>query len=163
MPDEPLAHAERGRALIALERLDEAKLAYARALALDPGHPKARAELDRLEAVATEGLMTLACTGTAGPYTIAAGQLWAVGAGGMCAVYEAMQEDLGRKVAVGEVDYSKLNVNGGSIAFGHPFGATGARVIAQALYELKRRGGGTALTTACAAGGIGAAMVLEVD
>jgi acetyl-CoA acyltransferase len=70
---------------------------------------------------------------------------------------------LGRKVAVGEVDYSKLNVNGGSIAFGHPFGATGARVIAQALYELKRRGGGTALTTACAAGGIGAAMVLEVD
>lgn len=70
---------------------------------------------------------------------------------------------LGRKAAVGEVDYSKLNVNGGSIAFGHPFGATGARVIAQALYELKRRGGGTALTTACAAGGIGAAMVLEVD
>lgn len=70
---------------------------------------------------------------------------------------------LGRKTAVGEVDYSKLNVNGGSIAFGHPFGATGARVIAQALYELKRRGGGTALTTACAAGGIGAAMVLEVD
>ena len=70
---------------------------------------------------------------------------------------------LGRKAAVGEVDYSKLNVNGGSIAFGHPFGATGARVIAQTLYELKRRGGGTALTTACAAGGIGAAMVLEVD
>ena len=63
--------------------------------------------------------------------------------------------------ALGEVDRSILNVNGGSIAYGHPFGATGARVIMQALYELQRRGGGLALTTACAAGGIGAAMVLE--
>lgn len=63
--------------------------------------------------------------------------------------------------APGEVDTSKLNVNGGSIAYGHPFGATGGRVIGQTLHELKRRGGGTALTTACAAGGIGAAMVLE--
>ncbi|HBC17745.1 MAG TPA: acetyl-CoA C-acyltransferase, partial [Alcanivorax sp.] len=51
----------------------------------------------------------------------------------------------------------------GSIAYGHPFGATGARVISQALYELQRRGGGLALTTACAAGGIGAAMVLEAE
>lgn len=74
-----------------------------------------------------------------------------------------LREHLGRKGALGEVDRSKLNVNGGSVAFGHPFGATGARVIAQALHELKRRGGGTALTTACAAGGIGAAMVLEAD
>lgn len=70
---------------------------------------------------------------------------------------------LGRSAAVGEVNRDILNVNGGSLAFGHPFGATGARVIAQTLYELQRRGGGTALTTACAAGGIGAAMVLEVD
>lgn len=68
---------------------------------------------------------------------------------------------LNRKKAVGEVDRDKLNVNGGSIAYGHPFGATGTRVITQALYELQRRGGGLALTTACAAGGIGAAMVLE--
>lgn len=73
------------------------------------------------------------------------------------------REFLGRSKALGEVDRSKLNVNGGSLAFGHPFGATGARVIAQTLYELRRRGGGTALTTACAAGGIGAAMVLEAD
>lgn len=65
--------------------------------------------------------------------------------------------------ALGEVDRSKLNVNGGSIAYGHPFGATGARVISQALHELQRRGGGLALTTACAAGGIGAAMVLETE
>ena len=70
---------------------------------------------------------------------------------------------LGRSAAVGEVNRDILNVNGGSLAFGHPFGATGARVIAQTLYELQRRGGGTALTTACAAGGIGAAMVLEGD
>ena len=74
-----------------------------------------------------------------------------------------LKEHLGRKKAVGEVDRNRLNVNGGSVAYGHPFGATGARVIAQTLYELRRRGGGIALTTACAAGGIGAAMVLEAD
>ncbi len=67
----------------------------------------------------------------------------------------------GRSKAVGEVDPAKLNVNGGSIAYGHPFGATGARVIGQTAFELKRRGGGLALMTACAAGGIGAAMVIE--
>lgn len=76
---------------------------------------------------------------------------------------DAYAREFGRSKALGEIDHSKLNVNGGSLAFGHPFGATGARVIAQTLYELKRRGGGTALTTACAAGGVGAAMVLEVD
>ena len=52
-------------------------------------------------------------------------------------------------------------MNGGSLAYGHPFAATGARLITQSLYELKRRGGGLALTTACAAGGLGAAFVLE--
>lgn len=65
--------------------------------------------------------------------------------------------------ALGEVDRSILNVNGGSLAYGHPFGATGARIISQILYELRRRGGGLGLTTACAAGGIGAAMVLETE
>lgn len=72
-------------------------------------------------------------------------------------------DTMGRTKALGEVDRNILNVNGGSIAYGHPFGATGTRVINQALYELKRRGGGVALTTACAAGGIGAAMVVEAD
>lgn len=71
------------------------------------------------------------------------------------------EETMGRSEPVGEVDRDKLNVVGGSIAYGHPFGATGARIIVQTLNELKRRGGGLALTTACAAGGIGAAMVLE--
>lgn len=65
--------------------------------------------------------------------------------------------------ALGEVDRDLLNVNGGSIAYGHPFGATGARIISQILNELKRRGGGFGLTTACAAGGIGTAMVLETE
>jgi acetyl-CoA acyltransferase len=70
---------------------------------------------------------------------------------------------LNRSKAVGDVNPELLNVNGGSIAYGHPFGATGTRVINQALYELKHRGGGVALTTACAAGGIGAAMVVEAE
>lgn len=74
-----------------------------------------------------------------------------------------MQEMMGRADALGTVDRDKLNINGGSIAFGHPFGATGARIISQAAHELKRRGGGLAMTTACAAGGIGAAMILERD
>jgi acetyl-CoA acyltransferase len=59
------------------------------------------------------------------------------------------------------VDRDKLNVNGGSIALGHPFGATGARVVTQALNELKRRGKNTVMCTVCAAGGLGAAVVLE--
>ncbi|TMP39020.1 acetyl-CoA C-acyltransferase FadI [Pseudoalteromonas rubra] len=71
------------------------------------------------------------------------------------------QEKLGRSKALGEIDMDKFNVNGGSLAYGHPFAATGARLITQTLNELKRRGGGLALTTACAAGGLGAAFVLE--
>lgn len=70
---------------------------------------------------------------------------------------------LGRDRPIGEVDMERLNVNGGSIALGHPFAATGIRMIVQGLNELRRRGGGLGLATACAAGGIGVAMVLEVD
>ncbi len=62
---------------------------------------------------------------------------------------------------LGEVDRSRLNVTGGSIALGHPFAATGARIVAQALGELKRRNKNTVLCTVCAAGGLGAAVVLE--
>lgn len=72
------------------------------------------------------------------------------------------QAELGRSQAVGEIDPERLNVTGGSIAIGHPFAATGARQITQALRELRRRGGQFALCTACASGGLGAAMVLEV-
>ncbi len=71
------------------------------------------------------------------------------------------EEKLGRSEPIGRVDWDKLNVNGGSIAIGHPFAATGARQITQTLRELGRRGGELALCTACAAGGLGAAIVLE--
>ena len=73
------------------------------------------------------------------------------------------REKLGRDKAIGEIDMAKFNVMGGSLAYGHPFAATGTRLITQVLNELKRRGGGLGLTTACAAGGLGAAMVLEVE
>ena len=73
------------------------------------------------------------------------------------------EEKLNRSSAIGDIDMDKFNVLGGSLAFGHPFAATGARMITQVLRELKRRGGGTGLTTACAAGGLGAAMILEVE
>jgi len=73
------------------------------------------------------------------------------------------KEKLNRSSAIGEIDWDKFNVLGGSLAYGHPFAATGARMITQVLRELKRRGGGTGLTTACAAGGLGAAMILEAE
>lgn len=72
------------------------------------------------------------------------------------------QEKLGRPEPLGDVDPGKLNVMGGSIALGHPFAATGARQILQVTRELGRRGGGLGLVAACAAGGLGAAMILEV-
>ena len=59
------------------------------------------------------------------------------------------------------MDPARLNVNGGSIALGHPFGATGARMIHQVARELRRRDGQFALLTVCAAGAMGAALVLE--
>ncbi len=73
------------------------------------------------------------------------------------------EEKLGRKAAIGEIDDDKFNVHGGSIAIGHPFAATGARMVTTALRELKRRGGQFGLVTLCAAGGLGAAAVLEVQ
>ncbi len=71
------------------------------------------------------------------------------------------REELGRAKALGVVDYDKFNVNGGSIALGHPFGATGARVTTQLLYEMNRRDVEFGLMTVCAAGGVGFAMVVE--
>lgn len=58
-------------------------------------------------------------------------------------------------------DPEKLNVNGGSIAHGHPLGATGAILITKAVYELKRRSGRYALITACIGGGQGIALIIE--
>lgn len=70
-------------------------------------------------------------------------------------------DELGRDQAVGEIDPDRVNVNGGSIALGHPFGATGARVTTQLLRELARRDRNFGLLTVCAAGGSGFAMVVE--
>lgn len=59
------------------------------------------------------------------------------------------------------IDENKLNVNGGAIALGHPLGATGAKLTASLLYELKRRGGRYGVVTMCVGGGMGAAGVFE--
>jgi acetyl-CoA acyltransferase len=71
------------------------------------------------------------------------------------------RERLGRDAAVGDIDPAKLNVYGGSIALGHPFAATGARMFTTMANELQRSGKQTALLGICAAGGLGAAAVLE--
>jgi acetyl-CoA acyltransferase len=70
-------------------------------------------------------------------------------------------ERAGFSQPTGEVDRAKLNVMGGSIAIGHPFGATGARITTTLLNELRRRGGQFGLMTVCTAGGMGFAMVVE--
>ena len=59
------------------------------------------------------------------------------------------------------LDLAKLNVNGGAIALGHPLGATGARLTLTLLKELRRRGGGVGVASACIGGGQGIALVVE--
>ena len=71
------------------------------------------------------------------------------------------REELGRPGRLGHPDPEAINVMGGSIAVGHPFGATGGRLTTTLLNELRRRDGQFGLVTVCAAGGMGFAMVLE--
>src|SRR6266852_4141621 len=71
------------------------------------------------------------------------------------------QEKLGRSEPAGDIDPEAINRTGGSIALGHPFGATGARIVTTVCNELQRTGEQYGLVTVCAAGGIGVAMVLE--
>ena len=73
----------------------------------------------------------------------------------------AWAEKLGRPAPVGEVDWSRTNVMGGSIAIGHPFGATGARLVTTLANEMQRREVQFGLISICAQGGMGLAMVLE--
>jgi len=61
-----------------------------------------------------------------------------------------------------EMDVSRVNVNGGAIALGHPLGATGAKLTTQLIHELGRRGGGLGMVTMCVGGGMGAAGIFEV-
>ena len=60
-----------------------------------------------------------------------------------------------------DVDNSKINVNGGAIAMGHPLGATGAMILGTALDELERTGRSTALITLCIGAGMGTATIIE--
>ncbi len=71
------------------------------------------------------------------------------------------REKLGRPQKVGEVRLEKLNTMGGSLSLGHPFGATGARLVTTAANRLIRENGRFAIVTGCAAGGLGNAILLE--
>jgi acetyl-CoA C-acetyltransferase len=71
------------------------------------------------------------------------------------------KDKLGLDGVLGEIDRSKLNVKGSSLAVGHPFGATGGRIVATAAKLLDQRGGGRCLISICAAGGLGVTAILE--
>jgi acetyl-CoA acyltransferase len=71
------------------------------------------------------------------------------------------QEELGRSAPVGCIDPQRINLAGGSIALGHPFGATGARCITTLANEMERQSAQLGLVSVCAAGGVGAAVILE--
>jgi acetyl-CoA acyltransferase len=74
---------------------------------------------------------------------------------------EFARRELNRDRKVGVIDEDRINVMGGSIALGHPFGATGARLTTTLLNEMNRRGAGIGLISVCAAGAMGFAMVVE--
>ena len=71
------------------------------------------------------------------------------------------RDRLGREQPMGSIDPAKLNVVGSSLAFGHPFAATGARIVATAAKLLAERGSGRALISICTAGGMGVVAILE--
>jgi acetyl-CoA acyltransferase len=74
---------------------------------------------------------------------------------------QAWADRLGLSAPVGEVDWERTNVSGGSIAIGHPFAATGARLVTTLANEMRRRDVQFGLISICAQGGMGYAMVLE--
>ena len=71
------------------------------------------------------------------------------------------RDRLGRNEAMGPIDLSKLNVKGGSIAIGHPFAATGARIVATMAKLLSEKGSGRGLISVCTAGGMGVTAIME--
>lgn len=73
------------------------------------------------------------------------------------------RERLGRNKSLGSIDRSKMNLKGGSVALGHPFGATGARIVASLAKQLEQRGSGRGLISICTAGGMGVAAILELN
>lgn len=74
---------------------------------------------------------------------------------------EYCRNRLGLPAPLGRIDPARLNPVGSSLATGHPFAATGARIIATAAKQLKERGGGRALVSICTAGGMGVVAILE--
>ena len=74
---------------------------------------------------------------------------------------EYCRNRLGLEAPLGRIDPAKMNPNGSSLATGHPFAATGARIIATAAKELKQRGGGRCLISICTAGGMGVVAIIE--
>ena len=74
---------------------------------------------------------------------------------------EFCKEKLGLDAPLGSIDRSKLNVVGSSLALGHPFAATGARIVATAAKLLKQKGSGRALISVCTAGGMGVTAIVE--
>jgi acetyl-CoA C-acetyltransferase len=71
------------------------------------------------------------------------------------------KERLGLDQPLGAIDRSKLNVKGGSLGAGHPFGATGGRIVANLAKMLSQNGGGRGLISICAAGGLGVTAIME--
>lgn len=74
---------------------------------------------------------------------------------------EFSRDKLGLSAPLGTIDRSKININGGSIPLGHPFGATGVRLILQTLHALREQKKRYGLISVCAAGGLGAVMIVE--
>jgi acetyl-CoA C-acetyltransferase len=71
------------------------------------------------------------------------------------------KQRLGRSGALGSIDPAKLNVHGSSLATGHPFAATGARIVASLAKLLEQKGSGRGLISICTAGGMGVTAILE--
>ena len=74
---------------------------------------------------------------------------------------EFCRDRLGQDAALGSIDRSKLNVNGSSLAVGHPFAATGGRIVASLAKQLSERGSGRGLISICASGGQCVVAILE--
>ncbi len=74
---------------------------------------------------------------------------------------EYCRSKLGRKTPLGSIDRNKMNLKGGSVALGHPFAATGTRIVASLAKQLAQTGSGRGLISICTAGGMGVTAILE--
>src|SRR5207253_4683650 len=77
-------------------------------------------------------------------------------------INEAFSSVALNSVAMLGADPERVNVNGGAVALGHPIGASGARILATMIHELRRNGGGLGLAAICSGGGQGDALLIEV-